>query len=145
MKKTSQAPTHLKPRTSFRSKQSSSMPFMRTTKPRPRELLAQGVQINQPYDEGDTFLGGLVELLEVDAVRLLLKLGADPNVRDVLTGQRTLERLNRMYEDMGFAEVGTEDAFLTGIMKMLEGRAGTQMSEMKDRMDKIRAMLAPKE
>ncbi len=105
-----------------------------------RTLLDQGIDLNAPTGWGDTYLGSVVELLEVDAVRLLLKLGADPHAKDA-SGKTPQDRLNGLYDEFGFDKEESKDTFTGKLLKLLQGRASQPMAEMKDRMDKIRDLL----
>lgn len=106
-----------------------------------RELVAAGADINALGDDELPPLWVAVDQMEVELVRRLLALGADPQLANPEERTTPLKHAKRMYRDMGFAPAKNRDPMLASMMELVQQAAGPQMQEYKQRLEQIVALL----
>lgn len=107
-----------------------------------RELVAAGADINALGLDEYPPLWISVDQIEVEEVRRLLAFGADSTLMNPDENTTPLKHAKRMYRDMGFAPSKKKrDPMMNGLMSVLGEAMGSQMNDIKSRLETIIKML----
>jgi hypothetical protein len=106
-----------------------------------RALVASGADINAIGPDEYPPLWISVDQMEPEEVRRLLAFGADPKLANPDEKTTPLKHAKRMYRDMGFAPSKQHNELMNGILSMMREAAGTQMEDIKTRLETIIKLL----